>query len=221
MLILKVRTKYITSFDVSGFARPWMLAWRSDFGTSGLYDPDMFLELIQLIMSEGFLTDPDQISVEKLSCCQVPTCFLDGSYEAMPNLYQHLLPPFSVGYLKGWKRALGLLTVLAAIRELNLESCVGHSFLVIWIAMMLNFVSVCFDTVSNILRNTLNCSYQLVVSSAKFPVALRRHMAQFTSTLPSRMLTSGQIMASRGGTYGVIYNIECKVHFNYFHLFSF
>ncbi|CAL1141851.1 unnamed protein product [Cladocopium goreaui] len=136
---LSGETKYITSFDVSGFARPWMLAWRSDFGTSGLYDPDMFLELIQLIMSEGFLTDPDQISVEKLSCCQVPTCFLDGSYEAMPNLYQHLLPPFSVGYLKGWKRALGLLTVLAAIRELNLESCVGHSFLATYGTIHVNF----------------------------------------------------------------------------------
>ena len=109
-----------------------MLAWKSDFGTSGLYDPDMFLELLQLIMSEGFLTDPDQISVEKLSCCNVPKCFLDGSYDEMPVLYQHLVPPFSVGYLKGWKRGLGLLTVLAAIRELSLEGCVGRSFLVIW-----------------------------------------------------------------------------------------
>lgn len=38
----------------------------------------------------------------------------------------HLLPPFSVGYVKGWKRCVVLLIVLQSIRELNLQDEIAH-----------------------------------------------------------------------------------------------
>ena len=66
-----LRANYITSFDERGLARPWMLAFRADFGASGLAEPDTFEQLLQLILREGFLTCPDLMSVEKLSCCKV------------------------------------------------------------------------------------------------------------------------------------------------------
>lgn len=37
-----------------------------------------------------------------------------------------LLPPFSIGYVKGWKRATMALIVLQCIRELQLEEQVPH-----------------------------------------------------------------------------------------------
>jgi len=127
-----LRATYITSFEESGLARPWMLAFRADFGTSGLADPDTFEQLLQLIMSEGFLSCPDLMSVEKLSCCKVHESFLDREYKEHPPLQQHLLPPYSLGYLKGWRRAVGLLTCLCAIRDLSLESEVSHQIRVTW-----------------------------------------------------------------------------------------
>ena len=117
-----------------GLARPWMLAWRADFGTAGLCDPDTFQDLLELILSEGFLSDPDQLAAEKLSCVAVTKSWLVSPYEELPELVEHLLPPFSLGYLKGWKRSLGLLLSLAAIRELNLEHSISHHIKVTQIA---------------------------------------------------------------------------------------
>ena len=37
-----------------------------------------------------------------------------------------LLPPFSIGYCKGWKRAVLALITLQGIRELNLEAEIAH-----------------------------------------------------------------------------------------------
>ena len=132
MKLVLLRTHYITSLEESGVARPWMFSWRADFGTSGLVEPDNFELLVQLVLSEGFLSDPDLMSVEKLSCCQVPQCFLESEYHEMAPLHQHLVVPFSVGYLKGWKRALGLLFSLAAIRELSLESEISNKIRETW-----------------------------------------------------------------------------------------
>ena len=42
-----------------------------------------------------------------------------------------LLPPFSVGYIKGWRRSLMLLVTLAGIRELEIQpEMIGHEILV-------------------------------------------------------------------------------------------
>ena len=121
------RTKYLTSFEVPGLARPWMLSWRSDFGTAGLAEPEQFEMLMQLVLSEGFLSDPDLMATEKVSCVRVPDCFLTEEYEELPELKHQLIPPFSLGYLKGYRRSLSLLTVLAGIRELELEAEVPNN----------------------------------------------------------------------------------------------
>ena len=127
MRLILLRTNYyITSLEEAGVARPWMLSWRADFGTSGLVEPDNFELLVQLLLSEGFLSDPNLMSVEKLTCCQVPESFLDSEYP-------HLVAPFSVGYLKGWKRSLTLLFSLAAIRELSLEAEISNKIRETWL----------------------------------------------------------------------------------------
>ena len=133
MRLILLRTNYITSLEEAGVARPWMLSWRPDFGTSGLVEPDNFELLVQLVLSEGFLSDPDLMSVEKLTCCQVPESFLDSEYHEMAPLHPHLVAPFSVGYLKGWKRSLTLLFSLAAIRELPLEAEISNKIRETWL----------------------------------------------------------------------------------------
>lgn len=74
-----------------------MLSWRPDFGTAGVVDPDIFEDLMQLVMCEGFMSNPDLISTEKLSCLRVPECFLTEPYEEMDEFKEHLIPPFSLG----------------------------------------------------------------------------------------------------------------------------
>ena len=116
-----IRTQYLTSTEQPGLARPWMLAWRADFGTSGMVDPEVFEQLVQLVCSEGFLSDPNCIATEKVSCREICQAWLVEPYEPLPELREHLVVPFSLAYLKGWKRCLALLFSLGAIRELGLD----------------------------------------------------------------------------------------------------
>lgn len=116
-----IRTQYLTSTEQPGLARPWMLAWRVDFGTSGMVEPEVFEQLVQLVCSEGFLSDPNHIATEKVSCREICHAWLEAPYEPLPELREHLVVPFSLAFLKGWKRCLALLFSLGAIRELGLE----------------------------------------------------------------------------------------------------
>ena len=99
------------------------------------------------------MTDPDLPGTEKISVCQVPNEYLDAKYEELPStiggpflvvkfmafsifilVYYSfkllaggsLLPPFSVGYCKGWKRSVMALIVLQGIRELGLTDAIQH-----------------------------------------------------------------------------------------------
>ncbi|CAK9078225.1 unnamed protein product [Durusdinium trenchii] len=74
------------------------------------------------------LTDPNLPGVEKISTASIPKEFLDGDYSELPSTIGGgaLLPPFSTGYCKGWKRATVALIVLQAIRELDLKDVVSH-----------------------------------------------------------------------------------------------
>ena len=47
------RKAYATNMDVPGLLRPWMLAFRSDFGISGFIDPEQATMLMELIGLEG------------------------------------------------------------------------------------------------------------------------------------------------------------------------
>ncbi len=75
---------------------PGNCSFRSDLGMSGMIEPDDAVKLLELILAQGFLTDPNMAGVEKMT----------------PTRWQwrcHMLPPFSAGYAKGWKRAVMLL----------------------------------------------------------------------------------------------------------------
>ena len=41
---------------MGGVIRPWQLGWRSDFGISGMIDPEVGENLIELICQEGILS---------------------------------------------------------------------------------------------------------------------------------------------------------------------
>jgi hypothetical protein len=47
------RKAYASNMDVPGLLRPWMLAFRSDFGISGFIDPEQAIMLMELIGLEG------------------------------------------------------------------------------------------------------------------------------------------------------------------------
>ncbi|CAK9085882.1 FO synthase subunit 1 [Durusdinium trenchii] len=74
-----------------------------------------------------FLSDANVPGVEKVSVCQVPAEFLTSKWCELASLDGHLLPPFSIGYVKGWKRSVMLLVCLHGIRELAFEGELGHA----------------------------------------------------------------------------------------------
>eukprot|EP00435_Cladocopium_sp_Y103_P012151 s3014_g3.t1 len=121
------RKVYATAMDKPCLVRPWMLSYRQDFGVSGFMDPEIGQLLLELVMSEGFASDPDRVATEKLNLTPVPKAYLDSEYQELPNLKSDLLPPFSCAYIKGWKRGVTLLTALQGIKELGLEESVQES----------------------------------------------------------------------------------------------
>ena len=48
----------------------------------------------------------------------------------------HLLRPFSVGYIKGYKRCSVLLIILQGVRELGLEDQIPHTIRVAWLSIL-------------------------------------------------------------------------------------
>ncbi|CAE7336876.1 unnamed protein product [Symbiodinium sp. CCMP2592] len=119
---------YAIDMDAPAVVRPWMLAFRSDYSTSGFIDPEVLERLLELIVSEGFLSNPDLVGCEKLSCTYPPDEYLDEPRRELPALQpgSALLRPFSIAYIKGWKRAVSLLILLAGVRELGLEDQIPH-----------------------------------------------------------------------------------------------
>ena len=124
------RATYCTSCEgvASALVRPWHLSWRADFGLAGYMEKETCEQLIQLILTEGFLSNPDLGAVEKLSCTTVPSEFLQDPYKELPSLVDGsgLIRPFSLAYVKGWKRSVALLICLAGIRDLKLEAEISH-----------------------------------------------------------------------------------------------
>lgn len=49
------RLSYCTDKKTPGVIRPWQCGWRSDFSLSGMIDPEVAVNLIELICSEGLL----------------------------------------------------------------------------------------------------------------------------------------------------------------------
>ncbi|CAK9088525.1 unnamed protein product [Durusdinium trenchii] len=122
------KIQYLSSYEGAGVARPWMLSWRSDFGLAGYFEKETCEQLVELIVSEGMRTDPNLVAVEKLACTMPPQEYLDSEYtECQPLLESSsLLRPFSLAYIKGWKRSVALLITLQGIRELQLDQNIEH-----------------------------------------------------------------------------------------------
>ncbi|CAK9009367.1 Uncharacterized protein SCF082_LOCUS10261 [Durusdinium trenchii] len=58
-----------------------MLAWRADAGCSGLIEPEQAQMIMELIMTEGFLSNPDIVGTQKVAVTKIPAEFLDSAYE--------------------------------------------------------------------------------------------------------------------------------------------
>ncbi|CAK9016042.1 unnamed protein product [Durusdinium trenchii] len=84
-----------------------MLSWRSDSGCSGFVEPEIGCTCIELLRTEGFLSDPDVPGCKRLACTKIPETFMTEKYKELPSLPgTQFIPCFSVGYVKGWKRAV-------------------------------------------------------------------------------------------------------------------
>ena len=112
-----------------------MLGWRSDFGLAGYFEKETLEELVQLEFSEGFCSNPDCGSFEKLSCTSIPLEFLESEYTELPPFLDGspLIPPFSLAFVKGWKRSVALLTGLCGVMELSLETDISHETRAAWL----------------------------------------------------------------------------------------
>ena len=98
-----------------------------------------------------------------------------------------LLPPFSIGYCKGWKRAVVALITLQGIRELNLETEISHRIKVScrltyriysagtrFIAFLFLLVLLTFTSISMIAYSLLVPDLQQLFSRACFRLPLAR-----------------------------------------------
>lgn len=82
-----LRMSYACSYDgASALVRPYHLAWRGDAGCSGYVEPDQAALLLEVMMSEGFMSNPDIPGCEKLHVTRIPTEFLDDTYTELPSL---------------------------------------------------------------------------------------------------------------------------------------
>ena len=50
-----VRLLYASRAEGAQLLRPWMLAWREDFGCSGFIEPDQAMMIVELMLTEGYL----------------------------------------------------------------------------------------------------------------------------------------------------------------------
>ncbi|CAL1167352.1 unnamed protein product [Cladocopium goreaui] len=104
--------------------RPFHLSWRADFGLSAIIEPDNLVEIVELILLNGFRTDGGTLQgVEKLSVTKPDSAFLESKYKPLPPLPEasDTLPPFSVAYVKGWRRSVSCLIICEAIKELGID----------------------------------------------------------------------------------------------------
>ncbi|CAJ1461739.1 unnamed protein product, partial [Effrenium voratum] len=110
--------------------RPYHLAFRCDFGFAGTIDPDETELLVSLILSEGFRTNPDLIGVEKLAVVAPDKALLESPYKPLPRLPSagDALPPFSVAFVKGWRRSVCALIVAEGVRTLDLLEAVSDDY---------------------------------------------------------------------------------------------
>ena len=94
-----------------------------------------------------FRTDPNEVGVEKIAATQVPPAFLEREYKECKALDSspNLLRPFSVGYIKGYKRCSILLVTLDGIRELKLEGEIRQDVRAAWLCLACRAVLlICF-----------------------------------------------------------------------------
>ncbi|CAE7945690.1 unnamed protein product [Symbiodinium sp. KB8] len=116
--------------------QPWMMAWRSDAGVSGMIDPEIGHMLMELYVPHepGFARRGKDImhkGAERVCLDYLGFVAAVQRYSVLALPPDGLLPPFSVGYIKGWRRSLMLLVTLAGIRELEIKpETIGHEILV-------------------------------------------------------------------------------------------
>ena len=62
------RFTYATKAEGGQSLRPWMLAWRQDFGCSGYHEPEQACMIAELMLSEG------NLGIAEDMCCTIHCC---------------------------------------------------------------------------------------------------------------------------------------------------
>ena len=114
--------EYADKFEPGPYkARLWQLSWDYQSGNHGLFLQENSRNLVSLILAQGFLTDPDAGTVEKLSVCPATLEFYKNSaFPICPKLHPSLLPCQSINFVKGQHRSLCALVSAHIILELGL-----------------------------------------------------------------------------------------------------
>ena len=73
--------------------------------------------------------------MEKISATQIPPAYLDKAYNECRPLSSapNLIRPFSVGYIKGYKRCSVMLVTLQGIKELGLADQISQHIRASWL----------------------------------------------------------------------------------------
>ncbi|CAK9105978.1 FO synthase subunit 1 [Durusdinium trenchii] len=119
----QARVKIEYSVDMTAgakYLRLWQLSFRSDFGLPGMSDPFDMCTLIELVLTQGFRTDANA-GAEKLNVTVPSKAWLEGPYKELPPLVEGILSPFSIGFIKGWRRGLAALIICEGVKSLGIE----------------------------------------------------------------------------------------------------
>ncbi|CAL1168291.1 unnamed protein product [Cladocopium goreaui] len=130
---------YSTAADLqvegtSLFLRPWQLPHRADYGLRGTSDGEVQHYLAQLVLLNGFQTDPNKPGNEKIVGCSVRTEWLYNKPTTIASSQigeGSLANPGTLFLVKGWNRSLCCLGVLmACFQKPELLKDWGHTITV-------------------------------------------------------------------------------------------
>ena len=112
-------TDYISNWDNYGtqHARPWHFSWHPQAGNKGVVEKLQFKNLMTLILTKGFESDPTLPGVEQpVVKPPNPIFFQSGELDSLPRINDTMLPAYSVHNVKSWTRGVAMNMVILCLR---------------------------------------------------------------------------------------------------------
>jgi hypothetical protein len=110
---------YISNWDSFGqkFVRPWHFSWHPQAGNKGVVEKFQFKNLMTLMLTKGFESNPMLPGVEQpVVKPPNPIFFQSGELDSLPCISDKLLPAYSVHNVKSWTRGVAMNMVILCLK---------------------------------------------------------------------------------------------------------